>query len=285
MRTKKKTRVSEQKLLKPPAGRIRRHARFIDLIPSEQIPSVHNLFVGLWGFESFPDPIRAEPRQVRTERRRRQKAWLEARRTAMEDALEKLRLPRNSWRSVSVAAIRENEPDPFEQKLFFPSFGPLFRLIEIANHTPCEEKKEKQALEAVAQEAVWAAGIAWAADAALRTRDPELRFVFGRLLESFEVNRRYPKIAAKQIKRAWADYGKQGQIQHRRNRPLARIEDFVWREYQRLASSGLNKAARNIADNVQLQRIAKESGRDDPYPWDTIKKMIRRLRTKWGTSA
>jgi hypothetical protein len=129
------------------------------------------------------------------------------RRAEMEDALQKLGLPRDSWHGFCVAGYHETEPDSIDDVtiVIAPSsaaYGEhpdLWR--EHVRHTHNLSDEDRST-------AVWTAGVAWAADQALRTRDPERRFLFGRMLEAFDVNRCYPKIGARALNEVRAAGGR-----------------------------------------------------------------------------
>ncbi len=196
--------------------------------------------------------------------------WLKRRRDAMESELNRtFNLPRESWRAFCVHGWHERAPDSVDDLdiIVAPSstaYGEhpeLWR--ELVRHTRNLSDQDRST-------AVWTAGVAWVADAALRY--PERRFLFGRMLEAFDVNRRHPEIGRKLMHNIRAAGGRETA----RKRHAEHVEENVTpyrEEYRQLL-----KAARQDSPTRSYQelsgpiiaKMAKRDGKRVKWMRDTI---------------
>jgi hypothetical protein len=165
----------------------------------DKVPPALRPFLGPIELKLSP----ADARRLRAEGRWRQSWWLRLKLAEMQDCLEQLGLPRRCWRQLWIPGLREDEPD-----LRFPA-------INFTSQPPghfcfadwIDAHWETDA--AHAGEALWAAAVAWTAHQARTTRDPEQRFVCGRMLEAFDANRRFPEIGHAQLAHLLAEHAAQ----------------------------------------------------------------------------
>lgn len=214
-----------------------------------------------------------------------QTAWLVRQRNEMETRLEQLGLPRDCWREISIMCITgPGEPEPFrEVNIAWPQRQPAplrdFVRAEV-------ERARKDAL--VVHEALWIGAIAWAADYALATRDPEVRLRVGRYMEAFRVFLRLPEWGKKAVRHARAQSARDSQAEKAKERkPLL---DMIADEYRRLRANGhtQNSAAELICNKdgsirKGIQREAAKLGltpwRGEFYSLSGIRKIARRAET------
>jgi len=131
--------------------------------------------------------VRDSERRMRSQRRRKQSLWLQRTKQDMEDRLAKLGLPRDSWQATWIwDVVNDENGDPLDDMQFGVTSRPTPSQAEWVR-LQREEGGTKRALTAL-----WAAGGAWCADAALMIRDPDQRLTIGRYLEACRANLKYP---------------------------------------------------------------------------------------------
>lgn len=210
-----------------------------------------------------------------------QREWLERLRDQMEAELCALELPRDCWRELSFPQLLDKEEiDPFKTTtISWPPLGTTSELRDFLQKLDREYVGERTAAERcqTADEAerrrdyavktgrlvartFWGAAIAWAADYALSTRDPDVRFRLGRYLEAFQILREYPEIESASLRRAFQRRGKEGQSKVRKG--VEPLWEFIRQEHQKLVRAGYTRygAAEAIAfDQIIQKRIEEEA--------------------------
>lgn len=195
----------------------------------------------------------------------------------METHLAELGLPRECWRELWIGhPFGSEEPDPRRLSIVLPLPEQPSELRDFV--APARQKEsstaETKATGRRRADALWTAAIAWAADVALTTRDPEFRFRAGRYLGAFEARRAYPDNAAETMRRVLHDQRAVGGRAAARKRHAWHVDENVepYRgEFSRRLAAGEKgqdiiarmaardgKTKRNLRDMIKPRERAKE---------------------------
>jgi hypothetical protein len=202
---------------------------------------------------------RARERRSRAEARWRQSVWLKVRQTDMEDRLAALGLPRDCWRDLQVSRVFAEEPEPLKQIKI--GFVPL-------QSAGLYEWLQENEGKPQADEALWAAAVAWAAHQARNTRVVERRFILGRLIEAFHANLLFPERGREMMK----------DVQRRLSRDrhaaeaakLAPVWEFIQSEFRRCRTAGMNPnaAVNHVYGNPKIRQRVQDLVREGRVkPW------------------
>jgi hypothetical protein len=183
----------------------------------------------------------------------------------METHLAELGLPRGCWRELWIAHVfGSDEPDPRRLDIAWPHPPQPVALRDFVTR---ERQKDASTAEAEAAgrrmaDALWTAAVAWAADLALTTRDPEFRFRAGRYMGAFEALRAYPDNAAETMRRVLHDVRARGGKAAARKRHDVHVEENVkaYREefLHRLAAGEKRIIARMAARDGKTERNLRD---------------------------
>lgn len=232
-----------------------------------------------FGLSAWSSAMNFRTKEALPTRRQRQEAWLWAIIDEMEDELEKLGLPGDSWKQFSPYRIEfdEDELIRFFVTIGGSDFPPLKRTPEgkLISSAPLYNLLRGDPADPQVKRARQVAATATLARHALRYRSPEDRLLLGMHIEAYRLG-----VANPEMDYDYDDYREEKRYGGRRKGEEHRDRNERSWEEMRKEAAAMREADRSLSERMIAKKLAApgrwKMDRWKPYPAETIRKIIRK---------